>query len=116
MATATVDTFTIDPTTVSLLGADVQPDHSIVYIYEQTAAGTPSGSNVILLGETTTTNGTTFQDPSGDNFAATVVVVIAHPASARVCAGSLVANTNLRTARTEARLAFAVLTTERKAA
>jgi len=44
------------------------------------------------------------------------VRVIAHPASARGCWGSLLANTNWRTASTEARLAFAVLTTERKAA
>jgi hypothetical protein len=43
-------------------------------------------------------------------------LVIAHPASARVCTGSFAASTNFRTARTEARFAFAVLTTERKAA
>ncbi len=43
-------------------------------------------------------------------------VVIAHPASVGCCRGSVAANTNWRTASTEARLAFAVLTTERKAA
>ena len=42
--------------------------------------------------------------------------VIAHPTWASGCRGSLAANTNLRTASTDARLAFAVLTTERKAA
>ncbi len=42
--------------------------------------------------------------------------VIAHPASVGCCRGSVAANTNWRTASTEARLAFAVLTTERKAA
>src|SRR6476659_4181849 len=34
--------------------------------------------------------------------------VIAHPASARVCAGSLAAKTNWRTARTDAPLTLAV--------
>src|SRR6476469_8675393 len=42
--------------------------------------------------------------------------VIAHPPSARGCRGRLAANTNWRTASTDARLAFAVRTTERNAA
>ena len=42
--------------------------------------------------------------------------VIAHPTSVRRPAGSLAASTNRRTPSTEARFAFAVLTTERKAA
>jgi hypothetical protein len=42
--------------------------------------------------------------------------VIAHPASPGGWTDNLAANTNWRTARTEAWLAFAVLTTERKAA
>jgi len=42
--------------------------------------------------------------------------VIAHPPSARGCRGRLAANTNWRTASTDARLAFAVPTTERNAA
>jgi hypothetical protein len=44
------------------------------------------------------------------------VTVIAHPISARVSADDLAASTKRSTARTEARFAFAVLTTERKAA
>ena len=42
--------------------------------------------------------------------------VIAHPTSTGGWTDNLAANTNWRTARTEAWLAFAVLTTERKAA
>jgi hypothetical protein len=43
-------------------------------------------------------------------------LVIAHPTSTGGWTDNLAANTNWRTARTEAWLAFAVLTTERKAA
>ena len=42
--------------------------------------------------------------------------VIAHPAPAQVSPGGLVDSTNRTVPRTEARFAFAVLTTERKAA
>jgi ABC-type dipeptide/oligopeptide/nickel transport system ATPase subunit len=42
--------------------------------------------------------------------------VIAHPAPAQVSPGRLVDSTNRTVPRTEARFAFAVLTTERKAA
>jgi len=42
--------------------------------------------------------------------------VIAHPTSTGGWTDNLAANTNWRTARTEAWLTFAVLTTERKAA
>ena len=55
----------------------------------------------------------------GDNGAtlkATTVLVIAHPAPAQVSPGRLVDSTNRTVPRTEARFAFAVLTTERKAA
>jgi hypothetical protein len=43
-------------------------------------------------------------------------LVIAHPAPARVSPGRLADITNRTVSSTEARLAFAVLTTERKAA
>jgi len=42
--------------------------------------------------------------------------IASHPTSSRCFVGSLAANTNWRTASTEARFAFAVLTTERNAA
>ena len=42
--------------------------------------------------------------------------VIAHPTLSSASTGSLATNTNRRTASTDARLAFVVLTTERKAA
>ena len=42
--------------------------------------------------------------------------VIAHPVSVRGCMGRLTASTKRRTSSTEARLSFAVLTTERNAA
>jgi len=43
-------------------------------------------------------------------------LVIAHPGIAGSCSGIFAASTNRRTTSTEARLAFAVLTRERKAA
>ena len=51
----TINTGTTAPTTVSISGDFVDVSGNEVYIWEQTAPGTPTGSNSILLGITFTT-------------------------------------------------------------
>jgi hypothetical protein len=60
----------------------------------------------------------TSNEPTGylDYIELRFYTVIAHPTLSSASTGSLATNTNRRTSSTEARLAFAVLTTERKAA
>ena len=52
---ATINTGTTSPTVVLIQGDEVSANLSTVYVYEQTSAGTPSQSNSILLGSTTST-------------------------------------------------------------
>jgi hypothetical protein len=51
----TITTGTTAPTEVEISGDYVNANAQQLYIYEQTSAGTPSPSNSILLGNTTTT-------------------------------------------------------------
>jgi hypothetical protein len=46
----TITTGTTLPTTVLVEGDDVSANASEVYVWEQTASGTPTSSNSILLG------------------------------------------------------------------
>src|SRR5215469_480791 len=72
----TITTGTSAPTTVTVGGDFVSQDHTPLQIYEQTASGTPTGSNSILLGSATTTHsGTSLSlDQNSDNFADVIVV------------------------------------------
>jgi hypothetical protein len=72
----TINTGTTAPTTVSIAGNDVNLDHTTIYIYEQTAAGTPTTNNSLLFGAPTTTHsaGTFATDQNGDDFADAVVL------------------------------------------
>src|SRR3954467_3578842 len=72
----TIDTGTTAPITVSVSGDEALKKNSLIYIYEQTSDGPPTGSNSLLLGSPTTTDDVSpFDiDENGDNFTSVVLL------------------------------------------
>ena len=70
----------------------------------------------LLLSQMITRDDCPLSKACKQNLAALKEIVIAHPTLAKVSSGRLADSTNRRVSRTEAPLALAVLTTERKAA
>src|SRR5215469_4193089 len=72
----TINTGTTAPTAVLIEGDDNNINGQFLYIWEQLASGTPTGSNSVLLDTAITTpnNGSFTGDQKGEDFATTVVV------------------------------------------
>src|SRR5215475_12518799 len=72
----TINIGTTAPTAVLIEGDDNNVNGQFLYIWEQLASGTPTGSNSILLTTAITTpnSGSFTGDQRGEDFAATVVL------------------------------------------